>query len=1403
MPTEIYRNYFDIDPDYFSAVNEEIIRTQPDVWKQFFPHETFVKLLKNVVRVLDRRQKLSVWVEGSYGTGKSHAVLTLKKLLDSDEAATREYFSEYNMDKDLCNNLQRIKTSGKVLTVHRYGSSNIHGDNDLFLAIQESVEMSLAAAGIENKASYSLKESVIRYLSDEENKRSFNVYVEGSYKDLFGGDDIDTILNKLKTLEDNSLRFLMEKIFKVANERQIRAFQLTSKDLCNWLREVIHENNLKSIVFIWDEFTEYFKINARSLTGFQEICELSETEPFYLIIVTHESGSLFNEMDPDFKKLNDRFVKPHSIIRLPQNIAFQLIGVAMKKDKDPIVAEDWKSIVSDLASRTSDSRRIVQNAAKITEKEMFDILPIHPYTALLLKHISSVFNSNQRSMFDFIKNDMGDDGKGFQWFIDNHGPYDDNPLLTVDMLWEFFYDKGRELLPNDVRNILDYYVRVRNQKLANDEKKILKAVLLMQSLAQSAYDDAPELLTPDIKNIELAFEGSDLDGTKASRCADKLVRDRVLFKKTLGGGKFQYNAYINEVNSEDIQRYKAEIDKKTTSYFLTQPLNDNSYVSDAVCFEGAIKLRYEVKYVAVSDFDKEIKLLRNREDEMQNKIAAVVCFAKDDAESVAIGKKIKSALADGSYHNIFIDATLTPFGKDGYEQYRENMAQAMYQHGKDNGLSTQYLNNARDELKKWKNRIQSGEFIVYTSERPSGERATSMDALIEILKQINKNKFPCGPESAYNVTPTLFVSTSLKLGVECGAIRKTRSLYSSSNVNTKLETALKEAWNEPKYWEKYPNILISRIKKDVDKVIWEEFNLNGRISIADIYNVVKNKPYGFMPCNLTAFLLGFILSDYKDGNYSWSDGLTNDALNVEKLKEMIDDIIKQQITPNPRYKDKYIVAMTEKEKKFNEVTAASFNIPPDKCTSIEQTRERIRNKMKEFSFPIWTLKYIIPTIETKTDKKVLFDLINDYSGIANDGNMGTSKSENDYAIHIGELCLEHPSAKNDLCKIISKNNCIEGMKKYIEEFENGQLIKLSQQICDNGQYINVLRSKFDADAANWVWNIETAEQKIREVILDYRIIVESNNVLKSKNNSYENTISDWCDKCRNIRIAYNAAKNYFGDIVSFMEILYTLKKTGTLLDSQKAKFLNLLIHNAQGFDNFYHNQKEVFKIVCSYYLDGLSDRDIEAIYSKLPHDHFTDEKGNYLSMVDSKVKEYKKKLGYDKLRNLWKQKTNSQSPRKWSMDHSMPILAVVSDDEFQTAKRAFDTINRNSSDETAIKNALDYLENADFYNVLNDDEELNRIFKKKIIKNYSVLLTDIDEVKRELNDRILAEPYDWFGLPEVDKKLKQMAEAKYVQEGTSKALEKIDNMDITDIKRYLKELIKDNMIVGIEIIKDN
>ena len=174
-----------------------------------------------------------------------------------------------------------------------------------------------------------------------------------------------------------------------------------------------------------------------------------------------------------------------------------------------------------------------------------------------------------------------------------------------------------------------------------------------------------------------------------------------------------------------------------------------------------------------------------------------------------------------------------------------------------------------------------------------------------------------------------------------------------------------------------------------------------------------------------------------------------------------------------------------------------------------------------------------------------------------------------------------------------------------------------------------------------------------------------------------------------------------------------------------------------------------------------------------------------------------------KLKEFWKEKTKTDTPREWSKKHKMPILCMVDDKDIQVARAAFGAVNQTHPDESSIDKAAAYFQTAGFFAKLEDESARNRAFVETIIKDYDVMLNDLDEVKRYLDSRITADPYDWFGLPEVDKKLKQLAEAKYNQGGCDKALEKIDNMELADVKRYLKDLIKDDMIVGMAIIKGN
>lgn len=1391
-----YKDYFDIDPDYFPAVNPDVIKSNPELWKKFYPHETFIKLIKDIVSVLNRQQKQNIWVEGAYGTGKSHAVLTLKHLLDSTEQETKEYFETFNLDQDLLKKFLYVKSEGKIITVHRYASSSIKGDNDLFIAIQESIEQALRDAGIDNAAHGAMKDAVVKYLSDEYNKQYFNGLVTGPYASLFGGSDADKIIKDLQEYTEDALRELMRKIFKVANERQIRAFTLDDKGLCEWIRETIRQNKLNAIVFIWDEFTEYFQNNMTALTGFQTMLELSETEHFCFIPVTHKSEALFSAQDTMKNKILGRFVRPRCVIELPENMAFQLMGAAMQKNSDPVIYQEWtEEILPDLCDRTVNSRVIVGKQTKLNDEQMRGILPIHPYAASLLKHISTSFDSNQRSMFDFIKNDRGDDTHAFQWFIKNCGPLDDNPLLTIDMLWNFFYDMGKESLALSIRQILDNYPRLSRANLLEDEKRVLKAVLLFQAISFEVRDSV-DLFLANEKNLNSAFEGSDLEG-KASHIAEKLVRDKILYKKIVGKNDV-YSVLIGEMSEDQIEKHKKKYLTKTTSSLITDGALD-----EAIELPAALKLRYKLVYAGITDFEQTTKKCMNEAERDGKHLYGVVTFAKDSSERLALSQKITTKLNENpDTPVIFIDCSKTLLGEEQFAEWVEFKAKADYHSGKDKDQSTQNSNYANDVLKNWRKNIKDGEFVYYSKVRLNGETLATEDALMDELCAYNRKIFTNGLE-CYNVIANMWTLNAARQGAECGLKEEIAGTFRSSNPNTKLEVALNGAWKVQDYWTSSPSLNISAIKARLEELMRTKLRRDGRISIRTIFETLSEAPYGFMPCNLSAFILGFLLKEYCGGKYTWSDDTTSDELTVDKMKEMIHEILQQEKTPNPRYRDKYIVTMPQEVKAFIDITSKAFGISKSQCTSVEAARERVRAKMRELSFPIWTLDYIIEGESIDTDVEVVKRLVELYGFLANNVKEETDMSENDIAIEIGKISLKNASAISDLEKLFTAEKCQIGIKAFLDVYKDGELIKLANAVNDGNQYINVLRSKFAVDAANWVWRKGTAEAVIDSVILEYQIIEESNKCVGTSK-SYKDALRAWSGKANNMRLSFSAIKNDVDDLDVLLGYIYEICTTEQLQEQHKQAFLDSMKIFGAKFVDFYNNrQNDVFKKVCDFELTGLNDADKDKVYGAMPMGCFTKDKVGYSNLVAQMVEEQKKGLNSMKLRNIWREKTNTSSPYQWSEQFSMPIFAMLAEQEVTVCRKIFATINSNKADAKDISDAITYLENAKFFDFLNDASQRDKMFVKNIIRDNAVMLSNIAEVKDYLRSHVTDVPYYWFGSPSVQSTLNKMAEAKYNKDGYEIAFQKIDQMSAEDVKKYLKDLIKNNKNVGVEIIKNN
>ncbi len=455
-----YSQYFAIDDKYYAVVNKALIDAGKVQWDSFYPHETFLQLLGQTINMLSGKEDKSIWVEGTYGTGKSHATLTLKSLLEVPEEAVRKYFQEYNLSQDLCERFLAARSesmNGKLIVVHRIGSSNIKNDDDLVWAVQDSVATALQKAGITNMATGTMKDALIHWINKDSDNKDYLAKQINKEPLMFSGMDLDTILHKLQSNDESTISNLMDKLIKLQDKLGLRTLDMDMEKLAKWLEDVIDQNHLHAIVFLWDEFSEYFKNCQNSLTGFQTLAQLSFTKPFYFIIVTHESDSLITNSS-DRSKISDRFMSPRVHIKLPDNMAFKLMAQAMKTTSDAKMLQEWEKVKKSLNRRLLDVRTHITEVTKkhkahattaLSDDDLQQIIPLHPYAALILKYIACIFTSNQRSMFDFIvARDPEDSQTGtantnapachaFRWFINHYNPEDG--FMTIDMLWDIHW----------------------------------------------------------------------------------------------------------------------------------------------------------------------------------------------------------------------------------------------------------------------------------------------------------------------------------------------------------------------------------------------------------------------------------------------------------------------------------------------------------------------------------------------------------------------------------------------------------------------------------------------------------------------------------------------------------------------------------------------------------------------------------------------------------------------------------------------------------------------------------------------------------------------------------------------------------------------------------------------------
>lgn len=1378
-----YCEYFDVNEKYFPCIDESAINSGA-AWDTTYPHQTFIDLLNRTEKMLSGNTNRSIWIHGAYGTGKSQCAYTLKKLLEVPEAEVRNYWNKFEPLKKnpvLLEKLIGHKAQG-IVTAYRYASGSISTPQQLFFAVQESIKKALDVHEVSYKGENSLKESVISWLEDPIHNQFIDALLQKpKWMSTFSQSSADEIINTLKKSSDVSS--LMDDIFSLAAEEGITALNLSADSLRKWIIDIIDKNNIK-LVLIWDEFSDYFRQNSTSLGEFQKIVSICQEKPFYFVIVTHPLSSLAKEYDSSDKTnpwsvVQQRFDKVE--ITLPDNIAFELIGHAFSVK--PAAKANWKQMTGDLNSDVTNARKAVIKAANINDQNvMRDILPIHPIAALVLKNIASAFQSNQRSMFDFIKTPKDMDVNAFQWFIQNTSPLSDRPFLTVDMLWDFFYEKGKDYLSSDIRLILDTFQQ--QAQLKDKEKIVLKTVLIMQSIDQRLGGALP-ILKPTDQNLSYAFEG-DTDELENSckSIAKALVNKGILIENPIANGKKVYSAAVLAGDGAKIEAFKKEIREKQGT--TAKLVSEGAAVATALSLPPALKLRYALELdsgklpvVTMSDFKKVMDVLKSKDVDWH--FYAVLALAKTDEEAQSFRTLIKKIIADPAYKNIaVIDALSTPLGLEAFEQYVDYSAMSMYYSGNNGQQSKENAKKAKDVLERdWKDRIHDGQFIVFTYANQDGEKAAGAGAVHTIMQTIVLKRFKHVQDFTKGLSETQLKLTTPKPVAKYGmGVMEIKGLISGCE-----KSVLGKFWSKKEYWkdEELAGEHIVIIKKSVDKMIDDAFKSSGKISIGEIYDYLETT-YGFSVCNLSAFITGFLLKEYSSEPYRSMDAEGHrDSMTPDKLSEMIGNYIGK----NP--KATYIVNLTPEEKAFYELTENAWNITANTCSSPQQAGTLVLAKMRDLSYPVWCLEDM--------DTAGVFDLVKLYIKLV----QSKGDKAHDVANEIGKIAIQRPSSAQNLKALLTLDNCKKGMHIFLERFENGKLLNVAKEINAEDSVLSDIKKLFDVQySALWIGS--TGEDEIRKLITEYEVVKSTNIFLNVTVRSKEAAFKTWRETLKFIGSSCESIKAKKPALDKFFYNLLRIANYEDMLPDNMKSFLDEMTNHNAEIRDVLGNTLAVFIDIYAPYLEGFTDTECEEIKNSITSEMFTISSTASNAIVKKAAEDYRKNQVKSQLYKLWSDKSGgSKNPRVWSEKYRTPILCCVNASLYAEAKKAFATLNSSTQSEADIKEALAFIKEADFFDEIASADYRDKCFAKRIIGDYTSLISDIDAVRDTLESTGIS-AYEWNDNPTIMSKVSSMAAAEYNAGGSDKVVDIIEGMNDAELKKWLTDIVRKDMGLGVKII---
>lgn len=539
-----YSELIGIDEQFDSTFN--VIAEHGDNWKTFISNKVFEGNMSHIVSSLtstEKNERKSFWIQGTYGTGKSHSMSVIKHLLSDDYNLIEDYLPRIN-NIQLREKIRSFRKMRRAISVVLRGVYAITDSADMMYIIQYHVTQALEAKGISIAVKSDI-DNMIERINDQKLNSFWESILKGSLKKFVSSKD-EIIKRLTQTVPDISL------LRQIIEEFKSSGLSTFSRNIDQWLLEVKAELDKQNVadylIIFWDEFTTLLdKAERRSiLNTLQDIAELSKVEfketgrpsGIYTYVITHKNLEV-TEAYKDLKEDEKTMAKNRFLLlqyEMQPYTTYHILSAAIHRKNqseiDSLIIRNYsgKPSVMNVLDNIVENRS--SNAGEMKDR-IISLYPFHPYTAYLSTFVSRMMGSAERSIFEFLN----DSKKGLKHFIQNE--VDNIPFLTATYVWNFFENIFEEDTTGKFSPAMGKY-KMHIDNITQHSAmltEVFKVILLLNILSQvieieEEYNES-RLIKPTEENIIAAFSGV-YDPSEVQKCLQHINEQQILLRSPDG-----------------------------------------------------------------------------------------------------------------------------------------------------------------------------------------------------------------------------------------------------------------------------------------------------------------------------------------------------------------------------------------------------------------------------------------------------------------------------------------------------------------------------------------------------------------------------------------------------------------------------------------------------------------------------------------------------------------------------------------------------------------------------------------------------------------------------------------------------------------------------------------------------